>query len=263
MTDENKKPMTDEEYQYPTEEYVVPKGSQTEASQEEVSAEPAAETASFEESVTEVPDQDMGRASRLNDLLERFPVLKNKRIVLVIVMAIVAIIGFKVTGGFGGKKTQVAKTQVVQKAPKNANAIVAGQLNNLKQTAVSNEATINQLKTQVQQLHDALNQTSASNSQLSQSMYTLMDQVKALTAEVKAQAQAQLKAKQKGPKVVYHLVSVVPGRAWIQGSNGESNSVRVGDKISNLYGVVNKIDSQHGLILTSSGKKIDYGVDDS
>ncbi|MCX7125751.1 MAG: type IV secretion protein IcmG, partial [Gammaproteobacteria bacterium] len=61
--------------------------------------------------------------------------------------------------------------------------------------------------------------------------------------------------------MVFHLRAVLPDRAWITSTSGETITVTIGDPIQD-YGTVQAIDVQHGIIETSSGRKIEYGSND-
>lgn len=64
------------------------------------------------------------------------------------------------------------------------------------------------------------------------------------------------------PPVRYFLQAVIPGRAWVLNSNGDTLTVREGTRIAD-YGVVRYIDAKRGRVLTSSGKMIKFSQDDS
>ena len=137
-------------------------------------------------------------------------------------------------------------------------------MTSLKQDAMNNGATVRQLQGQVQQLTNALNQSRAQQQQLNQSMMVLVSQVQQLTAQVKVLAQPKPvkvgKAVPKAPPVpviTYQLRAVVPGRAWIVASDGQSQSVAVGDHVEQ-YGTVQSIDADAGVVITTSGKTIKF-----
>ncbi|MFT4058648.1 MAG: type IVB secretion system protein IcmG/DotF [Legionella sp.] len=64
------------------------------------------------------------------------------------------------------------------------------------------------------------------------------------------------------PRNIYYINAVIPGRAWLIGTNGSTLTVREGTKIAG-YGVVKLIDSMEGRILTSSGRVIRFSQEDS
>ncbi len=58
----------------------------------------------------------------------------------------------------------------------------------------------------------------------------------------------------------YHVQAVIPGRAWLKDNEGRIVSVGIGDQITG-YGTVTKIEQRSGAVMTSSGVKIEYGID--
>lgn len=64
------------------------------------------------------------------------------------------------------------------------------------------------------------------------------------------------------PQINYYINAVIPGRAWLIGTNGSTLTVREGTKIAG-YGTVRLIDSMQGRILTSSGRVIRFSQEDS
>ncbi len=61
---------------------------------------------------------------------------------------------------------------------------------------------------------------------------------------------------------MYAVSAIVPGRVWLRSVNGHEFTATVGDKIEG-YGAVVKIEPDYGRVLTSSGKVIYLGKDDS
>ena len=64
------------------------------------------------------------------------------------------------------------------------------------------------------------------------------------------------------PQIIYYINAVIPGRAWLIGTNGSTLTVREGTKIAG-YGTVRLIDSMQGRVLTSSGRVIRFSQEDS
>ncbi|QMT61285.1 type IVB secretion system protein IcmG/DotF [Legionella sp. PC997] len=64
------------------------------------------------------------------------------------------------------------------------------------------------------------------------------------------------------PQINYYINAVIPGRAWLIGTNGSTLTVREGTKIAG-YGTVKLIDSMQGRVLTSSGRVIRFSQEDS
>lgn len=62
-------------------------------------------------------------------------------------------------------------------------------------------------------------------------------------------------------EVMYYVEAVIPGRAWLMGSNGTTLTVSVGSKVPG-YGRVRFIDVRQGRVLMSTGKVIQFSVED-
>lgn len=240
MTNEDEhKSAGDEEYQYPNEEYV-------------------AETTPPEEQ--EQPDK---RANFIIRLIQN-----NKRVTIVVVVVIVALIAFKLMNHHSKPKViAIAKTKPVVQQPvqqtftqRRSSPEVMNLLSSLRQNAKESQTEISQLQNQISDLRVQFTQTHQTQAQLNQSMVVLAEKLKQLTAKIHQKPSKKVK-KALSPSLVFHLKAVVPGRAWIVSNNGLSESVSVGDAIAQ-YGIVKVIDANRGMVLTSSGKVIGYGVND-
>lgn len=62
--------------------------------------------------------------------------------------------------------------------------------------------------------------------------------------------------------LVYHVKALIPGRAWLESNRGTTTSVKVGDTLRN-YGQITSINTNTGMVDTSSGRVIKYGRYDS
>ncbi len=193
---------------------------------------------------------------------------EHKRMILIISAVIVVAIVFTVFRTIQHKQDTVPVT-IPESAPvvtQTVQPVVDPQLNDqvngLKQDSINNTVAIRQLQRQVQQLDSNLNQSRASQQQLNQSMLVLVSQVQQLTAEVKAAhapklVKAPVKAKPAETPITFQLRAVVPGRAWVVGSDGQSLSVAIGDQIPQ-YGAVQTINADEGVVLTTSGKTVRF-----
>jgi hypothetical protein len=61
---------------------------------------------------------------------------------------------------------------------------------------------------------------------------------------------------------VYHLKALIPGRAWLQTREGATATVTLGDRLPG-YGIIQTINTDSGIVTTSSGNVIVYGPKDS
>lgn len=79
--------------------------------------------------------------------------------------------------------------------------------------------------------------------------------------EAKKKALAKKAAKASKPKITYVVKAMVPGRAWLQSSDGEALTVRVGDNLPDA-GTITVLDVDQGMIATSAGTTIQYSPND-
>lgn len=236
MKDNNEKP--NQEYQYPDEEYVV-----------EGEAHPA------NEQPTGLPQPNV------NLLLDLWHA--NKRIIIISVAAIFIALLFKL---FTGHKAQPVTAPVVVQPVQQENSLaVESQVNSQVQSALNassqNKSAVDELRTEVQQLKAAVDSINSSQAQFSNTLGVLSDQIN----QIQESLQPKKAAVQKAPPVIpisYSLRAIIPGRAWIQGSDGSSASVAVGDMVKQ-YGVVQNVNAETGVVTTSSGKAITFNSDDS
>ena len=190
----------------------------------------------------------------------------NKRMFIVIGVLVVVAIVFSIMRVMHRPQpvVQTPPPAVVQQPV--VDPQIAAAIDSLKEDSLNNASTVNQLQGQVQQLTSALSQSRAQQQQLSQSVMMLAQQVQQLNTQVKTMAQpkpvkiaapASVVKKAEVPVITYQLRAVVPGRAWIVASDGQSQSVAVGDHVQQ-YGVVQSIDADAGVIITTSGKTIKF-----
>ncbi len=241
----------DEEYQFPQDDYIEDLQVEQPASETEAQEKPGLDI--------EAP-APAGLASMW---------ASNKRMIIGIGVLVVVAIVFSVmrvmhkpadtisTAPAAGPVATVVQQPIIDPQ-------VIAQLTSLKSDSMNNGAVIRQLQAQVQQLTNALNQARAQQQQSNQSLMILVSQVQQLTAQVKALTQPKLvkvgKAAPKvdlAPVITFQLRAVVPGRAWIVGSDGQSQSVAVGDHVDQ-YGTVQSIDADAGVVITTSGKTIKF-----
>lgn len=104
----------------------------------------------------------------------------------------------------------------------------------------SNSQTITQLAQQMQQLNAKLDAYNQNLVQVSKGLQTTQTQLQLILAQ-SAQGASKLT-----------LRAVVPGRAWLMDSKGDTTSVAVGDSLP-YYGKVLSIDADAGTVTTSSG----------
>ncbi|WP_423063614.1 type IV secretion protein IcmG [Candidiatus Paracoxiella cheracis] len=246
MTKHDEHKSTDDDYQYPNEEYV-------------------------DETTPEEEKEETQTESRANFIIRL--IQNNKRVTVVVVLVIVALIAFKIMGHhskpevIATSKPAVQQPIVQPEAPQTVaqtapSTELMDQLGSLKQSAQENQNEISQLQNQISDLRTQLSQANSAQTQLNQSVVMLVQQIKQLTTEAHQQPVKKVEnAAPPPPPLVFHLKAVVPGRAWIVSNDGLSESVSVGDTIPQ-YGTVKVVDADRGMVLTSSGKVIGYGEND-
>jgi intracellular multiplication protein IcmG len=151
------------------------------------------------------------------------------------------------------------QTSMVTVAP-HPEAAMTRPLQQLTEQSQNNQQTIAALQTQLQQLQSDL-------SQITNSVTAITTQIQALAGEVRslAKERALSQAKQgfRAPRVtLYHLKALVPGRAWLQSPKGHMTTVTIGDRLSG-YGIIQMINTEQGIVTTSSGAIIQFGAKDS
>jgi intracellular multiplication protein IcmG len=151
------------------------------------------------------------------------------------------------------------KPQAITVAPSQPEAAMTRSLQQLTEQTQNNQQAIAALQTQLQQLQSEL-------SQITNSVTMVTTQIQALAGEVrslaKERALSQAKQGLRAPKVtLYHLKALVPGRAWLQSPKGHMTTVTIGDRLPG-YGIIQMINTEQGIVTTSSGAIIQYGAKD-
>jgi intracellular multiplication protein IcmG len=248
----------DDEYQFPSEEYIAP---------EETSSEEA--TPELEHPEPEEPHHTTSVPGMVLEKVKHFA-LGHKKAVIVTGLCVLGFISFHVLR-HPAPQPVVQKPAPVVQAPVQPQPVMqqpaqlsdqaVSQLNSLNQAESTATQQIMQLQGQVSDLKNQLTQANVAQNALTEDVNTLRNQVGGLLDQVR-RLQKQLKAKDVAvPPIVYHLQAIVMGRAWLVGSDGSTDTVSVGDKLKN-YGTVLSVDLNQGKVVTSSGKTIGYGADD-
>jgi intracellular multiplication protein IcmG len=144
-------------------------------------------------------------------------------------------------------KKKVSAIELMQQSVRSEITSVSDQVN-----SVSNN--INALNAQISKMNQIIESLSAQVTKQSEVINVLI---------VKSQPKRVVKvARPMVQRIFYYIQAVIPGRAWLIGTNGSTLTVREGSKIPG-YGVVKLIDSIQGRVLTSSGQVIRFSQDDS
>ncbi|CAM4504889.1 MAG: hypothetical protein LEGION0403_FIIPPAGN_01919 [Legionella sp.] len=141
-------------------------------------------------------------------------------------------------------------------------SIVTNQQNVQSQVSSMNEQVgnvnnnVNNLSAQITQLNQTITDLTNQLNKQSEVIAVLMERTKPKVVR------RVLPPQRYGHANIYYINAVIPGRAWLIGTNGSTLTVREGTKIAG-YGVVKLIDSMDGRVLTSSGRTIRFSQDDS
>lgn len=114
---------------------------------------------------------------------------------------------------------------------------------------------INNLNTQLANLNQVINT-------LTSQLAKQSDEIADLRVRLKPKHKVKTIFKVTSTPVSYYIKAVIPGRAWLIGTNGSTLTVREGTKIAG-YGVVKLIDPLEGRVLMNSGRVIRFSQEDS
>lgn len=170
----------------------------------------------------------------------------------------------------------VSKVPAVTMGPKrvsivNEPTMSQDQFSRLERANSDLQAQIRDLSSQMSSLRSNVDTTAASlrmvADQLSQLAVTVSNEAKVsagLVEQLKQQKKPFGFRKMKMPlqQVNCVLQAIIPGRAWLVCSNGETITVSQGTRIGD-YGIVRYIDAPNERVLTSSGQTITFGQEDS
>lgn len=131
---------------------------------------------------------------------------------------------------------------------------IRAEVTSVGEQVVSVNNNINNLNTQLNNLNQVITTLSTQVAKQSEELNLL----RACTQPKKVKQKTHIQVE----RVIFYLKAVIPGRAWLIGSNGSTLTVREGTKIAG-YGTVKLIDSMQGRVLTSSGQIIRFSQEDS
>lgn len=243
----NKQHHDEDEYMFPEAEQISASssaGTSGTADAGEASATTAASSSST----------DQARAMPNLSIFDRIPQLR--RVSLVLVVVVVAFIGFRFLHG----SADTIKKPKPQAIPSAAQAQVQ-----IKPVESAQTRKVIALESQVSQLNDQVSDSHQAQLQMATLLKSLVNQVGALNQKLTALKAAPKPAPAiaKKPaavvhKLKYQVKAIIPGRAWLLASNGKTTTVRVNDVVPG-YGKVKLIDADNGLIAMSDGEMIRYG----
>jgi intracellular multiplication protein IcmG len=195
---------------------------------------------------------------------------RNKNIFILLGTLIAFFIVFKVvTSMMGPKKVVPAVPPAQQATQNNANineeAAVNRQITTLEQTSADYNNRLEKLESNVSNTVNALSDIEIKLANINNSLQILANEVNQQQTQITALQTANVKPivkREYGPTVTYTIQAMFPGRAWLTTTGGQTITVRTGSRISG-YGNVVDIDTDQGIITTSSGRTIRYNSDDS
>lgn len=169
-------------------------------------------------------------------------------------------------------QTEIAP-QPVQAAPQviqAENPALKQQVESIATNQQNVQTQVTSMSEQVGNVNNNVNNLTSQVNRLSQTITDLTNQLSRQSEEINILMQRTkpkpirrvLRPQHFGQANIYYINAVIPGRAWLIGTNGSTLTVREGTKIAG-YGVVKLIDSMEGRILTSSGRVIRFSQDDS
>lgn len=173
-------------------------------------------------------------------------------------------------------KSEITPTPTPVRVEPQPQTVVSTSDNDLKQKVSSLEqsqqnvrAEVNTVGQQVGTVNNNVNNLNNQIAKLNQVIENLSNQVAKQSEEISilmARSQPKppktVKYRIKTQPLVYYIQAVIPGRAWLIGTNGSTLTVREGTRIAG-YGTVKLIDSLQGRVLTSSGHIIRFSQADS
>lgn len=213
-------------------------------------------------------------------LMDRVTGLFRNRVVLIglVVIAIFVVLQFMTGKKTTTKAVQATATQEPKQAVAQSSQVANRQFDNQLQQQVASQSQASsqimsnvssmdsQIKTnrnQISSIQDQMANLQQALQSVSNNSQTTNEAISELALSIKKLAADQKKKETPKPKVIppkpvtYYIRAVVPGRAWIYGTNKRSASIIVGDTV-NQYGKVLAINPDQGVIVTSSGKTISF-----
>jgi hypothetical protein len=268
MNDEIKYSKHEEEYQFPTDGDCIDDDLSEEPSEHEEEPTVADDTGStFDANSFQLKMKEIA-----TEAAERFPIVKNKKVLAVLgfVLVVMIVLHFSHPAG----KNDSVNTDAMGANQTSVSSPVPDQVKNSMNTLTSQEAatsnTVNSLKGQVNQVNSSIGSLQQDQHVTNVSVRQLSEQLKAVNVQLAEIAKIQQnlvhpkseEAVKKAQPVIFHLKAVSSGRAWIVDNNGVSETVIVGSTVNKNYGTVVGIDSDQGMVYTSSKKVISFGASD-
>lgn len=197
---------------------------------------------------------------------------KVRRIAIPLFIIIFIFLMYKVLGWYSASKQpaqpKIVKTELVATVKPAVVESVVPLNNEMTQKITSLMDQVQKNSDELTKIETALSENDAKFSELNSSMINLSGAINALVSKIESINTPKPKAKPKkvrkfrkvAPRALYHVKAIVPGRAWLEDSDGMTITVRTGDRLNG--GIIELISPQQGIIATSSGEIIQYGSND-
>ena len=161
---------------------------------------------------------------------------------------------------------QAATQQNINKQQQQTMGVVPQtQQNNSRFDALEKQLGVYQQKISDLQQQSAQNQTQIK--QLRNTIMQMNNTIEQLAIELSKQHAAAAKpkpvaAKKTHSNLSYYVQALIPGRAWLKGSNGATMTVAPGDVVPG-YGRVLRINPNNGTVTTTSGTTLRFGISEN
>jgi intracellular multiplication protein IcmG len=162
----------------------------------------------------------------------------------------------------------VKSVEVPQLAPVSDDNAVQKMVSTISLTQATLRSDVDNLGSQMTSLNTNLASISDKLSQLTSAMDGLNASLAAQEKRIQIIEQ-KLKPKvvkktykPRGPVITYAIQAIIPGRAWLIGSNGLTLTIREGQTIQGL-GTIRLIDANGGRVVLTNGRVIKFAQDDS
>jgi intracellular multiplication protein IcmG len=143
-------------------------------------------------------------------------------------------------------------------------------VSDVEQSQISVRTEVSAIGQQVNTVNNNISQLSNQIAALNQTVTNLTSQLTKQSEELDAlkvrekthQMKRMVHHKSTTKRIMYYVQAIIPGRAWLIGTNGSTLTVREGTKVPG-YGVVQLIDSIQGKVVINSGQIIRFSQEDS
>jgi intracellular multiplication protein IcmG len=249
---------------------------------EEGEVEPVSSNSSDTSEPSEQAAKSSEYSERFNSLIQKPNVRRNAIIAVAALFVLLGIIKFtsseqpKQNDGQSQESYQQQQAKLLQErsdAAQKSQGQITPELNQLNSNQTALQNTVSGLNNQVSQLSNQLNTISANNQSLVQELAVIQNKLNLTTQALEELIASQKSKKQITPSHVkysralkvapiieyqkYYIQAIIPGRAWLISSNGQTLTVTVGSKVPG-YGTVRKILPLEGRVVMSSSRVLKY-----